>query len=560
MLCVKRITGTSSVAKPSVLSSVKASSVSSYQPKDPKKYNLPNKIINPDITNVTIDFENRRITFTITYDRSSLDTPTLTSEQIRSLPEDLRPLTRLEGGANTSNTQINCPPIVNVPVLGIGSDYLKETDNRITQTLSISCETARAAYASFLYQGKDGIALLAAPKSITGTYVEQFFVDYFIKNVAPNVTDIPETFKCFRSLLICDNLSLTKVSVGPTQIKYSVLSGDNPNRLDYIAPRFDDEISFDYKAPIFNIASIPPDLSDGLAGLPDVRDRLKIPDEKFRPKYGPDDVDLDTNIGEDGEEDFQDCGFKPDIKREDALGLLLFNYSFFSEKLLDILFTKLWTLMELFFYFMWLIIPLCTSEWEPVKEYIRLLFSVDPQKSKPDPNNPNKKLQPSGDCYPPALKRFIENLVIDKVFIPATCCTKSRDGFVQQVKESLPKSFLDGVRNLGTNITISGGILSAVKTVYQLIKVSSGCIIYSLICFLRKIRTFLVYIIMWLAYQLLFGLTFGMDFICSQITGNASDKPLNPDLNKIDGPLKESLTDLKSAIESAEDAINKTKG
>lgn len=439
-----------------------------WRPTDPGRWFLPPIVNNPEIISHTLDLEKRIISWTIRYTpKSNITTTTVTDPLI------------------ASNERVKCPPIASDPVLAIGYQFPYNKETEITKTLTISCENDPEAFAAFTHPGENGITLLTVPKNYTGKFAEDFFMDYFINGNYPNIT-LPPGFACMTNYPIClegaagNTMILRAVTITEERVQYNVDINGMPATLQS-SRNGDDRVILDRSAPAFNFNAIPPELEESLGSLADAVDRIskKPPQEPSQPPaYPPQDGNA-TN-----DEETPICGFTPDVDFQDIMSLLMFNYSFFSEKILDLLFMRLWALCELILWMFWNIIPLCPAEWNTAYDLIKKVFSAD-------------FVAKDGACIPTFLDKFVR-VTIDKVIAPATCCN-----FIELLKE-LAKALANPLAFIKAAILLQ------------------ACIVYWLVCFLRLLRNLLAYILMFIAHWLLFAITYGAKIICAFIRDGVS--------------------------------------
>jgi hypothetical protein len=465
-----------------------------WHPVNPIRWNLPPIMYDPDIIAHTLDFEKRLISWTITYS----------------------PESNISGVSNTTTTANNlisgnqvkkCPPLVDEPILTLGYQFPYTSPKKVTKTLTVSCDDDPEAFASFIHPGESGLDLLTAPRNYSGKFAEDFFMDRFIDNNASNVT-LPPGYGCITSVLLClestKGAILRAVTITPEVIQYNLDINGLPATLQSARGGpggGDDNVILDQTAPPFNFNSIPPALEESLGALADSVDRAvrKAPQEpKKQPSLPPGDGDA-TN-----DEEAPVCGFTPDVSFQDIMSLLMFNYSFFSEKIIDLLFMRLWAICEFVFWVFWNIIPLCKAEWDLVLGLIKKIFSIDFEVK-------------DGACIPPFLLNLAQ-LTIDKILVPATCCN---------LKELLRLLLLG-----------PAGLLF-IAPLFQ------GCVVYWLVCFLRFIRNLFAYILLFAANFILWAITYGAKIICGLISGKGKDMFASPTSSETKSALKDEIAQME---------------
>jgi len=445
-------------------------------------WQLPFVLPHLDLFEVTLDLGKSRIIYSLEYDSAS---KTSTGSTIGSLPDQ----------QSLSTSGGSCP--IDSPMPLPQSEYYgRDPIIRVKKKISIDCDTFPELYAEFLTGGDSQSVLLGYPTNFTGKYLETFFMTYIIGDSIPR--DVPEINFCYKNIPLCMTsaqqeqgintditsgpysmsgypsarypVALQGVTITQDRVKYNITIDGKP--YSYTDSRTDDDIPLtSNKIKPLHFPVVHPEMLEDLDRLTEVVQRIG----SSQPSGST--LVESPHINEPGGKESEGggiCGFNPDISVDDIIKVLSINYSFFSEKLLDILFVRLWLAIEFILFFFWNIFPLC-KEWDYVEDMVLRIFSIDPFKG-------------GGDCVPKPLKTLLK-LVI-KVYKVSTCCSIA--GFLTQ----------------------------------PLLKLIP-CAIYHIVCFLRKLRYLLVYLFLMVMAFLYYILIHGIEAICN-IIANLGSPPNNP--------------------------------
>jgi hypothetical protein len=357
-----------------------------WRPVNPIKWDFPTVIKNPNIIAHTINFEDRRITWTIQYDAT---------------PD--------------TQTGDKCPENIKNKFGLLGSEYPFNKQTKKTKVLSVDCETSPDVFAAFTHHGESGINLLTVPKSYTGKYAETFFIDYFINDITPNVT-LPDAYQCLTEVPLCIepdsmlrnvpisglDVALRSIIVDEDRLQYNLLINGAPASMQ--GTRYDDNIPIGADAPILNIPSLGlhPLLQESLSNLEDA-----VAAASSKSPFGKGDGDAADQTPPSGSaEDKADspvCGGTNSVTFSDILPLLTFNYSFFPERILDLFLNIIWRIFEFLLWIFFNILPVCEVEWQIAADKLKAIFTFNGQ-----------------DCTPPFINKLSDQMV--KFFGKATCC------------------------------------------------------------------------------------------------------------------------------------------
>jgi hypothetical protein len=433
-----------------------------WKPINPTKWDFPNIIKNPDLVGHTINFEDRRITWTLQYDA----TPDTTSGS-------------------------KCPENIQNRFGLLGSEYPFNRISRLTKILSIDCETSPDIFAAFTHRGDSGLNLLTVPKSYTGKYAETFFINYFINDVIPDIT-LPDAYQCITEVELCLepgslptrfsptstgglDVTLRSVIIDANNIQYNLKVNGAPASMQ--GARYDDNIPLGTDAPILNIPALglPPELQESISNLED-----GVAAVSSKSPFGKGDGDAADQTPPTGDAEDKSsapvCGGTNTVTFSDLLPLLNFNYSFFPERILDLFLNIIWRILDFLLWIFFNILPVCEAEWQVAADKLKSIFIFDGQ-----------------DCTPPFINSLADQMV--KYFGKATCCN---------VKELL-KYILIGQWQKALPLFIR-------------------CVVYWIICFYRRVLHLFLYFLLSISKYIINIILYGSKCACTFIkTGSIAD-------------------------------------